>query len=290
MSGHDGARHDTVRAAQRAAWSGLSAGWEKWDADIMSQLAPVAAAMIDRLAPDEDQVHLDLAAGTGEPGLSIAALAPRGHVVLTDLAGPMLDAAGRRARARGITNVGASVCSADALPFAEAAFDSVSMRFGYMFLPDLAAATAEIVRVLRPGGQVCASVWGSAEQNPWTTIATRAVAAETGIAPSAPHPDRPHIFRCAEPGLVSGLYESAGLDAVAEWDVAVELVTATPAAYWQVVSEHVAPVVAALEEADPAARVRIEESVLAAVARYEVGGAVRVPGLARCVAGTAKGA
>ena len=95
---------DEIRAGQRAAWAGLSAGWEKWDAVIVEQLGPVGAAMIERLDIAEDQHHLDIASGTGEPGLTVARLAPRGHVVLTDLAAEMLDIATRRATAQGITN------------------------------------------------------------------------------------------------------------------------------------------------------------------------------------------
>ena len=159
---------DDIRDGQRAAWAGLSAGWEKWDSVIMDQLAPVSTAMIERLRIAEDQQHLDIAAGTGEPGLSIARLAPKGHVVLTDLVPEMLDVAARRARADDIANVETKVCSADELPFDGASFDSVSVRFGYMFFPDMAKATAEFARVLEPGGRLCSSVWVKPEENPWT--------------------------------------------------------------------------------------------------------------------------
>ena len=125
----------------------------------MNQLGPVGAAMIGCLGIAGDQQHLDSAAGTGEPGLTIARLAPGGHVVLTDLAAEMLDIATRRANAQGITNFETTACSADDLPFDDAAFDSVSVRFGYMFFPDVARASAEFGRVLRPGGRVCSSVW-----------------------------------------------------------------------------------------------------------------------------------
>src|SRR3954465_13095881 len=104
---------DEIREAQRAAWSGLSACWEKWDSVIMDQLGPVGAAMIERLDIAEDHQHLDIAAGTGEPGLTIARLSPKGRVVLTDLAPEMLDVAARRATAEGVTNVETKVCSAD---------------------------------------------------------------------------------------------------------------------------------------------------------------------------------
>src|SRR5205823_13198734 len=114
---------DEIRDAQRATWAGLSAGWEKWDSIIMDQLGPVGDAMIERLDIAEDQQHLDIAAGTGEPGLSIARLSPKGLVVLTDLVPEMLEVAARRADVLGVTNIETKVCSADDLPYDDATFD-----------------------------------------------------------------------------------------------------------------------------------------------------------------------
>jgi SAM-dependent methyltransferase len=273
-----------IRDVQRATWAGLSAGWEKWDSVIMDQLGPVGTAMIDRLDIAEDQQHLDIAAGTGEPGLTIAHLAPRGHVVLTDLAAEMLDIATRRANAQGITNFETNVCSADVLPFNDSTFDSVSVRFGYMFFPDVAKATGEFVRVLKPGGRLCSSVWVKPEENPWTTIAMQAIATELVVAP--PDPDGPNMFRCAAPGYVSALYEGAGLRDVAEWDVGVELVTRSPAQYWEMVSEHVSLAVAALQQIDEAARKRVANTVISKVSVYQEDSEVRIPGVARCIIGT----
>ena len=273
-----------IRDVQRATWAGLSAAWEKWDSIITDQLRPVGTAIIDQLGIADDQQHLDIAAGTGEPGLTIAELAPRGHVVLTDLAPEMLDVATRRATARGITNVETTVCSADALPFGDAAFDSVSVRFGYMFFPDLAAATAEFARVLKPGGRLCSSVWVEPDANPWTTIAARAIATEA--VPAPPDPDAPSMFRCAEPGCVGALYEAAGLHDITEWNVGVELVTRSPAQYWEMISDHVSLAVRALAQVDGAARERIANAVIAEVSAYDVDGRVRVPGVARCIVGT----
>jgi len=204
---------DEIRDVQRAAWAGLSAGWEKWDSVIMDQLGPVGTAMIGRLDIADDQRHLDVAAGTGEPGLTIARLAPAGHVVLTDLSAEMLGIAARRADARGITNIETRVCSADDLPFGDAAFDSISVRFGYMFFPDVARATAE-------------------------------------------------------------------------WDVGVELVTRSPAQYWEMISEHVSLAVAALAQVGEPASERIAKAVMAQASAYEHDGRIRIPGMARCVAGT----
>jgi SAM-dependent methyltransferase len=275
---------DEIRTSQRAAWDGLSGGWEKWDAVIMDQLAPVSAAIIDALHIGDSQQHLDIASGTGEPGLGIARLAPSGRVVLTDLSPEMLAVAERRARAQGVGNVVTEVCSADDLPYDDATFDSVSVRFGYMFFPDLAKATAEFARVLKPGGRVCSSVWVDPDANPWTSIAMQAIATEVAVPP--PDPDGPNMYRCAAPGAVAALYEGAGFDDIREWDVGVELVTESPEQYWDMISEHVSLAVAALRQVDEAARERIRDVALANVRPFESNGVVRVPGRARCVLGT----
>ncbi len=275
---------DEIRDGQRASWAGLSSSWEKWDSIIMDQLSPVSAAMIERLDIASDHQHLDIAAGTGEPGLSIARLSPKGRVVLTDLVAEMLDIAARRASAQGLANIETKVCSADDLPFNDATFDSVSVRFGYMFFPDVVTATAEFARVLKLGGRLCSSVWVKPEENPWTSIAMHAIATEAVAAP--PDPDGPNMFRCAAPGYVSALYEGAGLRDIAEWDVGVELVTRSPAEYWDMISEHVSLAVAALQRVDEPARERIRANAIAKVSAFEKDGKVRVPGLARCIVGT----
>jgi SAM-dependent methyltransferase len=275
---------EEIKAGQRAAWDGLSIGWEKWDTIIMDQLGPVGDAIIDRLEVGPGHVHLDIASGTGEPGLTIAKRSPGARVVLTDLSSEMLEVAQRRAHAQGIGNVETRVCSADDLPFDDAGVDSVSVRFGYMFFPDMAQATKEFARVLRPGGRLCSSVWVHPEQNPWTSVVVQAIATEVEVP--APDPDAPSMFRCAAPGQVSALYDAAGLRDVAEWDVPVELATESAEQYWDMMSEHVSLAVAALQRVDAAARERIRARVLADVRQFEREGRVRVPGLARCIVGT----
>jgi ubiquinone/menaquinone biosynthesis C-methylase UbiE len=275
---------DQIRDGQRAAWARLSASWDKWDSIIMDQLRPVGTAIIEALDIADDQRHLDIASGTGEPGLTVAELAPNGHVVLTDLAPEMLDIAARRAKAQGLSNIETRVCSADDLPFDDATFASISVRFGYMFFPDIAKATAEFARVLKPGGRICSSVWIKPAENPWTTIAMEAIAAEAVLAP--PDPDGPNMFRCAAPGYVAARYEAAGLRDVAEWDVGVELVTRSPAQYWEMISEHVSLAAAALQQVDEPARERIAKAVIARASAYQANGRVTIPGAARCVVGT----
>jgi ubiquinone/menaquinone biosynthesis C-methylase UbiE len=275
---------DEIRDRQRETWAGLSSSWDKWDSVIMEQLRPVGEAIIASLDLAEDQQHLDIASGTGEPGLSVAKLVPNGRVVLTDLVPEMLEIAAGRAKAQHVGNIETTVCSADDLPFDDATFDSISVRFGYMFFPDMAKATAEFARVLEPGGRLCSSVWVKPEENPWTSIGMQAIATEAVVAP--PDPDGPNMFRCAAPGYVSALYERAGLRDIAEWDVGIELVTQSPEQYWELISEHVSLAVAALQQLDEPARERIRAHAIAKVSAFEKDGSVRVPGVARCIVGT----
>ncbi|HVT68770.1 MAG TPA: hypothetical protein VHF26_13545, partial [Trebonia sp.] len=104
------------------------------------------------------------------------------------------------------------------------------------------------------------------------------------VAP--PSPDGPHMYRCAAPGYVSALYAGAGLGQVAEWDVAVELVTGSAEEYWEMISEHVSLAVAALRRVDGRARDRIRVRAVAEASAYGRDGKVRVPGVARCILGT----
>jgi SAM-dependent methyltransferase len=273
-----------IRDEQRAQWAELSAGWEKWDSVIVDQRSPVTVAMIGCLDIAENHRHLDVAAGTGEPGLSIARLSPQGRVVLTDLAPEMLLVAMHRAADQGITNVETRVCAADDLPFDDNTFDGVTVRFGYLFFPDLAAATNEFARVLKPGGRLCSSVWVEPDANPWTSIAMEAIASEVALPPSVP--DGPSMFRCATPGSISALFARAGLRHATEWDVPVELVTESPEQYWEMISEHVSLAVAALHHVDDQARERIQAMAITNVGAFARDGLVRVPGVARCIVGT----
>ena len=90
---------------------------------------------------------LDLAAGTG---VSTEELARSGaYVVGADLSLGMLQA-GHRARPQVPLLAGDAL----ALPFADAAFDAVTISFGLRNVVDTDAALRELARVTRPGGRL----------------------------------------------------------------------------------------------------------------------------------------
>lgn len=55
---------------------------------------------------------------------------------------------------------------AEALPFPDDLFDAVVSQFGLMFFHNRAVALGEMMRVLRPGGQLAVAVWDSLDNTP----------------------------------------------------------------------------------------------------------------------------
>jgi ubiquinone/menaquinone biosynthesis C-methylase UbiE len=277
-------RADEIREQQRQTWENFSGGWAKWDDLTRGWMGPVGDEMIRALDLRADSEHLDVAAGTGEPGLSIAELVPEGRVVLTDLSPGMLVAASANAQARGLDNVDVRECGVDALPFDDESFDTISCRFGFMFFPDIPGAVGELLRVLRAGGRLSLAVWAEPPGNPWATIPMAVIGTE--VALPAPAPDAPGLFRCAAPGAMSSVLQDAGMRGVVESDVPITLDPASADEYWDFITEIAAPVVAGLAQADDAARARIRTATIEQVRSFEADGRPRVPGLARCITGT----
>lgn len=96
---------------------------------------------------------LDVATGTGDLALAVAALPQRPLVVGLDLVPAMLGPARRKVAARG-ARVRLMAGDGTALPFGEASFQAVSIAFGIRNIPRRVTALAEMRRVLMPGGRV----------------------------------------------------------------------------------------------------------------------------------------
>jgi demethylmenaquinone methyltransferase/2-methoxy-6-polyprenyl-1,4-benzoquinol methylase len=103
----------------------------------------------DALALKAGQRVLDVAAGTG---VSTAELAKSGaRAVASDFSLGMLRAGARRADRKHLPFVAADALH---LPFADAAFDAVTISFGLRNIVDVPAALAEFLRVTKPGGRL----------------------------------------------------------------------------------------------------------------------------------------
>lgn len=98
--------------------------------------------------------YLDIACGTGDVALEYferPAESPR-QVVALDFSEAMLQRAGTKFEDRGRQSALPRVCAAaEALPFADASFDGVSVAFGVRNFADREQGLREMARVLRPG-------------------------------------------------------------------------------------------------------------------------------------------
>lgn len=248
-----------IRDQQRQTWDRFSAGWKQWDNFVVKWMAPIGEQLIRSAKLRDTSQVLDIAAGTGEPGLSAAKLTPRGKVTLTDLSERMLEVANENAAHRGLVNVATRQCDACELPFADQSFDAVMCRFGFMFFPDINLGLREMVRVSRTGAHICTAVWGAPEKNSWATTIMGAIAANVEM-PATPR-DAPGLFRCATPGLMTEAYREVGLENVAETEVAGDLVFESAEQYWNFMTTVAAPVVAGLAKADEPTREKIRRTV-----------------------------
>jgi ubiquinone/menaquinone biosynthesis C-methylase UbiE len=141
---------------------------------IFEAYADDLAARAAALAP---LAVLEIACGTG---VVTRALAPRlsadATYDATDLNQAMLD---RAAEQQGPDErIIWRQADALALPFADASFDAVVCQFSVMFFPDKAAAYAEALRVLKPGGSFFFNVWDRIENNEFAHAVTDAAALE----------------------------------------------------------------------------------------------------------------
>ena len=102
----------------------------------------------------EGQDVLDLAGGTGDLArLLHAQVGDRGSVTLADINAAMLHTGRARLLDEGVlAGVRYAQADAEALPFADASFDCVTMGFGLRNVTRKERALGEMFRVLRPGG------------------------------------------------------------------------------------------------------------------------------------------
>ncbi|MEX0808485.1 MAG: bifunctional demethylmenaquinone methyltransferase/2-methoxy-6-polyprenyl-1,4-benzoquinol methylase UbiE [Dongiaceae bacterium] len=112
-------------------------------------------AMIDRLAPKQGEIFLDVAGGTGDIAFRILERTERAaHVTVCDLTPAMLEVGRDRAIDRGIlTAIDWVTGDAENLPFENAAMDGCTIAFGLRNVTHPERALAEMHRVLKPGGR-----------------------------------------------------------------------------------------------------------------------------------------
>jgi ubiquinone/menaquinone biosynthesis C-methylase UbiE len=141
---------NALKSRQQGAWS--SGDY----AIVGTTLQIVGEELCEALDIRAGQSVLDVAAGNGNA--TLAAARRWCHVVSTDYVPSLLERGRARASADGLS-VEFKEADAEALPFADAAFDAVVSTFGVMFTPNQDRAATELLRVCKSSGKIGLANW-----------------------------------------------------------------------------------------------------------------------------------
>jgi len=139
-----------IKAKQKATWESGDFG------QVALSIENFAEEFMARQPLDPGSRVLDVACGTG----NLAVIAARRGCVVSgnDIAANLLNQARARATGAGLS-IEFREGDAEALPFGDDSFDLAVSMFGVMFTPQPVVATAELLRVTRPGGQIALANW-----------------------------------------------------------------------------------------------------------------------------------
>ena len=170
---------------------------------------------------------LDVGSGTGALAFAIAERKPALRVVGIDPSEEYVAYAG--GRHTWTDRVVFETGDAQALRFPDASFDAAVSLLVFNFIPDPKKALREVRRVTKPGGTISAAVWDyGAGMRMLRTFWDAVVATD----PAADSLDERHMPLCRS-GELSALWRDAGLSAVREQPIEIQLKFASFADYWE---------------------------------------------------------
>lgn len=223
-----------------------------------------------------DYVVLDLAAGSGDPALTIARRLTTGRVIALDTSHAGLLLASFQAQQLGL-RVKINFLQGDAhrIPLTQHRVDRVTCRCGIMFFDDTGMVMSEVMRVLKPGGRAAFLAWGPLEQPFFQATVTTVLR----LVPGAKMPPQAQtMFRFALPGSLETMLKAAGFDDVTEEQLTVSRVwCGTPEGLWafqQDVSTLCQPLFASIPKD---LRAKVDSEISALLSQFRSGNVLSVP-------------
>ena len=192
----------------RKDWDSQATAWFDTRDLILTASRPIHEWLVDHLDLKVGRRILEVAAGPGDTGFLAARRLGNGRLVSTDLSPSMVDVARKRGAELGIANADYQPLDAQNMNLEDESFDGVICRWGFMLMPDPAAALRECRRVLVRGGRLVFAVFTSPEQNPWASLPAR-VLMNDGYLPAPTSEWRPGILALADRGRLQSLLDGA---------------------------------------------------------------------------------
>jgi SAM-dependent methyltransferase len=275
---------DPLRAQLHQTWNGVAGAWAAHLGYVDSRGRHVSDRMLELTQPRPGERVLELACGTGGPGLDAGPLVePGGQVVVSDFAAEMVAVAAGRARAAGLANVAGKVIDLEQIDEPDASFDVVLCREGLMLVPDPERGAREIRRVIRPGGRVAITVWGPRELNPWLGVVFEAVSEQLGMP--MPPPGTPHPFSLSDAGRLAAILRGAGLDRVQVGELSVPCRAASVDEWWERTAALAGPLAGRLAALPPEAARALRQRAAEQIGAYRTPAGLEIPGV--CLVATA---
>jgi ubiquinone/menaquinone biosynthesis C-methylase UbiE len=220
----------------RKDWDSQADKWFEERQSLFEDSRPIHDWLVSHLDPRPGQRIIEIAAGPGDTGFLIAPMLGSGRLVSTDLSPSMLSAAQKRASELGISNVDFRVLDAQAMDLPDASFDGAVCRWGFMLMPDPAAAFRETKRILVPGGRLSFAVFTGPEKNPFASVPAKILIEMGHLAPPSAG-WTPGILALADRSRLQTLVEEAGFTTLEIEPVAMTWTFADTNDYWRFLIE-----------------------------------------------------
>jgi SAM-dependent methyltransferase len=206
----------TVRARNATFWTQAAPGWIRHADRHDAWGRPMGAVAMDWLLPRAGERILDVGCGCGGTSAELAtAVGPTGAVTGVDVAAPMVAAAVGRFPPNRFANLRFIAADVEALAtVAGSPFDAVYSRMALMMLADPVADCATILRALRPGGRLAATVFRDGGASPWLHATLLGAAPHLGSLPPLPIGDEPGPFAFADRERTIRILTEAGFGSV----------------------------------------------------------------------------
>jgi ubiquinone/menaquinone biosynthesis C-methylase UbiE len=247
---------------------------QKWRKQSAAMGSGMTEAIVEAAKVAQGMRVLDIACGTGEPSITIANLLHgTGEVVGVDLSGGPLVLAAQRAKQHGLSNVRFQEADVHQLPFPDSSFDRITIRLGVMFFADLPQALREMHRVLKPGGRVALLAWGKFDQPYFATTIGTILQLVPNLQLSATGKS---MNKFGEPDVLAAQMRKAGFAQVNErLDYVSWTWPGTAEEVWEYFQDVAVPFQSTVQAVPADRRGEIDQAVLEAMKKYQVGNEVR---------------
>ena len=201
-------KSDGSNAEQIKYWNAKAGAiWVAQQAHLDHLLAPLSEAVLAGATFAAHESALDIGCGCGDTSIALAQSQSTGSVTGLDISAPML--AHARVRAESLPNVTFAQADAAEADFA-GQYDLLFSRFGVMFFSDSEEAFTNLRKALKPTGRMVFVCWQPPSENPWMSLAGKAVQPFMPTATTPPNPHAPGPFAFSDPAHVLSILTNAG--------------------------------------------------------------------------------